>query len=89
MQVIYQLASQAWALAEFSRCPGFMDALLDGRVHTDTEILARKEATVKLILEQNEARNVFNENVLRRMLEYLGSGTGGSSAESRVAMDTS
>ena len=66
-----------------------MDALLDGRVHTDAEILAQKRATLRIILEQNEARNVFNENVLRRVVEYLDSGTGGGSAESRVAMDTS
>ena len=89
-KVIFQLTSQSWALAEFSRCPGFMDALLDGRVHTGSEMLAQRKATLRLILDQNETRNLFNENILKRILEYLDSGiSGGGHAESRVAMDTS
>ena len=67
-----------------------MDALLDGRVHTDSEILAQKRASLKLILDQNEARNMFNENIMKRIVEYLESGiSGGGNAEARVAMDTS
>ena len=88
--VIFQLASQSWALAEFSRCPGFMEALLDARVHSGSETLAQRKAILKLILNQNETRNLFNENILKRTVEYLDSGIGGGgNIESRVAMDTS
>ena len=67
-----------------------MEALLDGRVHTGSEILAQRRATLKLILDQNETKNLFNENILKRIVEYLDSGIGvGGNAESRVAMDTS
>ena len=67
-----------------------MDALLDGRVHGGSEMLAQRRATLKLILDQNETRNLFNENILKRIVEYVESGIGGGGiTESRVAMDTS
>ena len=67
-----------------------MDALLDGRVYSGSEMIAQRRATLKLILDQNETRNLFNENILKRIVEYLESGiSGGGINESRVAMDTS
>ena len=44
---------------------------------------------MRIILTQIEAKKVFNVNVLKCVEEYTNSGTGGGSAESRVAMDTS
>ena len=44
---------------------------------------------MRIILKQNEVKNVFHENVLRCVVEYLDSETGGNSADPRVAMDTS